>query len=144
MKLLIIDDEATLRRSLRLVLEAMGHHVTEARDGEQARDILSHRFFDAAILDLRLGGEGGLELLPGLLRLAAGMPVVVMTAYATVDSAVEAMRRGAFDYLPKPFTPDQVRASTRRALEGVRLRQRLADAELRLQQAGADDDLFET
>ena len=65
--------------------------------------------FDVAFLDLRLSEEHGLDVLPRLLRLAPGLAVVVVTAYATIETAVEAMRRGAFDYLPKPFTPNQVR-----------------------------------
>src|SRR5262245_48168861 len=106
MNVLIIDDEASLRRTLRAALEAMGHHAAEARDGAHARDLLAGRAFDAAFLDLRLGPELGLDLLPELLRLAPGLPVIVITAYATIETAVEAMRRGAFDYLPKPYTPD--------------------------------------
>ena len=65
--------------------------------------------FDMAFLDLRLGSDQGLELLPEILGLAPGLDVIVITAYATIETAVEAMRRGASDYLPKPFTPDQLR-----------------------------------
>src|SRR6185436_1315164 len=86
----------------------------------------------------------GIEAIPELLQRQPDVAIIVVTAFATFESAVEAMKRGACDYLPKPFTPDQVRASTRRALEGVRLRQRLADAEHRLEQAGAGDERFET
>src|SRR5579862_8914576 len=109
MKILIIDDEASLRRTMRLTLEALGHTVAEARDGPQALELLSHRLFDAAFLDLRLGREQGIDLLPELLRLAPSLDVVVITAYATIETAVETMRRGAADYLPKPYTPDQLR-----------------------------------
>ncbi len=109
MNVLVIDDDRSLRKTLRLALETMGHRVTEAGDGSQALEALGHGLFDVAFLDLRLGKETGLDLLPGLLRLAPGLAVVVMTAYATIETAVEAMRRGAFDYLPKPFTPGQLR-----------------------------------
>lgn len=109
MNILVIDDDASLRKSLRLALETMGHRVTEAIDGNRAEECLTHGMFDVAFLDLRLGTEQGLEVLPVLLRLAPGLPVVVVTAYATIETAVEAMRRGAFDYLPKPFTPSQIR-----------------------------------
>src|SRR5437660_1680624 len=74
-----------------------------------AQDRLGHALFDVAFLDLRLAREKGLDVLPALLRLAPGLSVVVITAYATIETAVEAMRRGAFDYLPKPFTPNQLR-----------------------------------
>src|SRR5262245_44738359 len=107
MNLLLIDDDASLRKSLRLALESMDHRVTDAASGPEALDLLGQRRFDFALLDLRLGREQGLDLLPALLRLSPGLPVVVITAHATIETAVEAMRRGAVDYLPKPFTPDQ-------------------------------------
>src|SRR5262245_45959054 len=109
MNILLIDDDQSLRKSLRLALETIKHKVIEASDGTQALDALGHRLFEVAFLDLRLGREKGIDLLPMLLRLAPGLAVVVVTAYATVETAVEAMRRGAFDYLPKPFTPNQLR-----------------------------------
>ncbi len=109
MNILVIDDDSSLRRTVRMSLELLGHRATEARDSTQALELLSRRPFDTALLDLRLGEELGLELLPRLLRLAPGLHVVVVTAFATIETAVEAMRRGAFDYLPKPFTPDQLR-----------------------------------
>lgn len=109
MNILIIDDDASLRKSLHLALETMNHRVAEAADGDAARECLAQKMYDVAFLDLRLGQEHGLDLLPMLLRLAPGLSVVVVTAYATIETAVEAMRRGAFDYLPKPFTPNQVR-----------------------------------
>src|SRR5262249_33541391 len=83
--------------------------VAEAAGGEAALALLARQRFDLAFLDLRLGREQGLDLLPLFRQEAESMGVVVVTAFASVDSAVEAMRRGAFDYLPKPFTPDQLR-----------------------------------
>src|SRR5262249_6861283 len=117
-----IDDEDSLRRTVRTTLESMGHAVAEASSGEQARQRLRDGRFDLAFLDLRLGREKGLDLLPIVLREAPGTGVVVVTAYASVDSAVEAMRRGAFDYLPKPFTPDQLRVVLQRWSQVSRLR----------------------
>ncbi len=109
MNILVIDDDESLRRTLRISLEVLGHKAVEARDSADALRCLERRSFEVALLDLRLGNEQGLEVLPQLLRAAPGLHVVVVTAYATIDTAVEAMRRGAFDYLPKPFTPDQLR-----------------------------------
>ena len=109
MHLLLVDDDQSLRKTLRLTLETMGHRVAEAGDQAQALDLLGQRLFEACFLDLRLGREQGLDVLPALLRMTPGLPVVVMTAYATIETAVEAMRRGAADYLPKPFTPGQLR-----------------------------------
>src|SRR5579883_3250973 len=107
----------------------MRHTVAEARDGPQALELIGHRTFDVAFLDLRLANEGGLDLLPVLLRLAPGLSVVVITAYATIETAVEAMRRGAFDYLPKPFTPDQLRLILERVARLRRLESHVQDLE---------------
>jgi NtrC-family two-component system response regulator AlgB len=141
MNILIIDDEPSLRRTLRTALEAMGHHATEARDGPQALDLAGHRQFDLAFLDLRLGGAQGLDLLPELLGLAPGLAVVVITAYATIATAVEAMRRGAFDYLPKPFTPDQLRLVLERAVRVRRLQSHVEELEERVQSVVPEADL---
>jgi two-component system, NtrC family, response regulator AlgB len=126
---LLIDDEASLRRTLRTALESMGHTVADAADGARSLARLRERPFDLAFLDLRLGRESGLDLLPELLREAPGLAVVLVSAYASVESAVEAMRRGAFDYLPKPFTPGQVRVVLDRWSALRRLRERVADLE---------------
>src|SRR5262249_41676634 len=104
-------------------VERMGHSGAEAPGGEEARELLRQGRFDLAFLDLRLGREQGLDLLPALRHEAPGMGVVVVTAFASVDSAVEAMRRGAFDYLPKPFTPDQLRLVLERWSRARRLQQ---------------------
>jgi NtrC-family two-component system response regulator AlgB len=129
MDILVIDDEASLRRTLRTALESMGHRVAEAADGAQALGHLARQRFDLAFLDLRLGRESGLDLLPNLLRAAADLHVVVVTAYASVSSAVEAMKRGAFDYLPKPFTPDGLRVVIDRSALVRGLKDRVADLE---------------
>ncbi len=139
---LVVDDDAGIRQSLRLCLEADGARVLGVGTAAAALEALDRAHFDVVLLDLWLGTASGLDAVPLLLQRQSDVAIVVVTAFATFESAVEAMKRGASDYLPKPFTPDQVRASTRRALEGIRLRQRLADAENRLQQA--DDERFET
>ena len=105
---LIVDDEPNIRKTLAMTLEAEGNRVVAVSN---ARDALSHasrHFFDAALVDLRLGTDSGLELIPRLSAACPWMKIAVITAYASIDTAVEAMRRGAFDYLPKPFTSDQV------------------------------------
>src|SRR5438309_2182133 len=141
MNLLLIDDEASLRRTLRLTLESMGHRVSEAASGGHALRLLQGERFDLAFLDLRLGREEGMEQLPGLLRAAPEMAVVVMTAYASIDTAVEAMRRGAFDYLPKPFTPDQLRVVLDRWRLVHGLRTRVADLEAQVRDGQPETDL---
>ena len=129
MNILVIDDDSSLRRTLRMSLEVLGHHATEARDSAQALELLSRRPFDTALLDLRLAQEQGLDLLPRLLSMAPGLHVVVVTAYATIETAVEAMRRGAFDYLPKPFTPDQLRIVLDRIAHVRRLQSHVEELE---------------
>jgi two-component system, NtrC family, response regulator AlgB len=141
MNILIVDDEASLRRTLRTALEVMGCRVAEARDGEQARAAVGHGLYQLAFLDLRLAGEQGLDLLPEMLRLAPGLYVVVITAHATIATAVEAMRRGAADYLPKPFTPDQLRLTLERAAKALRLQTHVADLEGQVRSAVPEADL---
>jgi two-component system, NtrC family, response regulator AlgB len=109
MNLLVVDDENSLRRTLRMTLESLKHRVADVATGPAALAALGQEKFDLVFLDLRLGRESGLDLLPGILEAAPGIGVIVMTAFAAIDTAVEAMRRGAFDYLPKPFTPEQLR-----------------------------------
>jgi NtrC-family two-component system response regulator AlgB len=141
MNMLLIDDDVNLRKSLRLALQAMGHRVTEAGDAAQAQALLGHTLFDLAFLDLRLGRDQGLDLLPAILRLAPGLSVVVITAYATIETAVEAMRRGAFDYLPKPFTPDQLRVIFDRAARLRRLQSQVEALEEQVRSAVPEADL---
>jgi two-component system, NtrC family, response regulator AlgB len=127
MNILVIDDDASLRRTMRLSLEVLGHQAVEARDSAQALQMLGHRPFEMALLDLHLAEERGLDLLPRLLSLAPGLHVVIVTAYATIETAVEAMRRGAFDYLPKPFVPDQLRVVIERIERLRRLQTQVDD-----------------
>jgi two-component system, NtrC family, response regulator AlgB len=141
MNILVIDDDASLRRTLRVSLEVLGHQATEARDGAQALAILGHRPFAMALLDLRLAQEQGLDLLPRLLALAPGLHVVVVTAYATIETAVEAMRRGAFDYLPKPFTPDQLRVVLDRIASMRRLQSQVEELEEQVRAVVPEVDL---
>lgn len=129
MRILIVDDEPNIRRTLRIALEAMNHSVTEATSGAEALRHLEAKPYDVALVDLRLGDESGLDLLEPLLGQLPRLAVVVITAHASVDTAVDAMRRGAFDYLPKPFTPAQVRAVLERVARVRGLRDRIADLE---------------
>ncbi len=141
MNILIVDDEVSLRRTLRTALESMGHAVAEAGTSAQALDLLGHRQFDMAFVDLRLAREQGLDLLPQLLHLAPGLDVVIITAYATVDTAVEAMRRGAFDYLPKPFTPDQIRLVLERSRRLRRLQSHVEELQAQVRSFIPEADL---
>ena len=102
---LVIDDEKNIRSTLIVCLESVGARVTAVGSGHAAIEAAERQTFDLAFLDLRLGDTTGLDLLPRLLAIRPNLAVVMITAYATFDTAVEAIKRGAVDYLPKPFTP---------------------------------------
>ncbi|MES1166478.1 MAG: sigma-54 dependent transcriptional regulator [Pseudomonadota bacterium] len=110
MRVLIVDDEPGIRKTSRLAVETMGHEALDVPNGARALKALEEAPFDACFLDVKLGTEDGLEVLARLLQVAPGLAVVMFTAFANIATAVEAMRRGAFDFIPKPFTPDQIRA----------------------------------
>ena len=141
MRLLIIDDEENIRRTRAVALEAIGYESTCVEDRAAALKQLENGRFDIAFLDLKLNGESGLDLLPELLEIDPRLEVVVFTAYASIETAVEAMRRGAVDYLPKPFTPDQVRQVVGRIIENRKLRERVAELESRLASDAPTTDL---
>ena len=109
LRVLVIDDEKNIRTTLSLCLEQMGCTVTAVSTPEAALAALRQQPYELSFLDLRLGGADGLDLIPKLLAIDAGLLVIVITAYATIDTAVDAIKRGATDYLPKPFTPQQIR-----------------------------------
>jgi NtrC-family two-component system response regulator AlgB len=135
---LVIDDERNIRQTLAICLEGFGCKVEQAATAAGAVDAVRREPFDLAFCDLRLGAESGLDLLPRLLGERPGLDVVIITAYATVDTAVEAMRRGAKDYLPKPFTPAQIRHLVDRARERRAMSLRLGDLEARLEEAAPE------
>ena len=114
---LVVDDEEVMRDSCRQVLSSLGVSVRTAKDGIEGLDAVRDEAFDVVILDLRMPGMDGMELLKRIKEESPGTIVIVITGYATVESAVEAMKMGAYDYLPKPFTPDEMRAVIARALE---------------------------
>lgn len=127
MRVLIVDDEPNIRGTLRVALETMGHVVDEADSPPAALRHVERHPFDVALLDLRLGDASGLDLIAPLLAQLPRLAIVVITAYASVDTAVDAMRQGAFDYLPKPFTPAQVRGVLERIARVRGLRDQVAD-----------------
>src|SRR4051794_851191 len=119
--ILIVDDERPIRRILSVLLQERHHRVAEVGSGEEALAALAEAAPDLVLLDLRLPGIDGLETLKRLRALKPRLDVVMMTAHGTISSAVEAMRRGAFDYLTKPFDNDELLILVDRALEMRRL-----------------------
>jgi NtrC-family two-component system response regulator AlgB len=126
LNVLIVDDEANIRKTLTVCLESRGHRVTAVSNGKDARAETDRQVFDLAFVDLRLGTENGLDLIPSILGVCSWIKIVVVTAYASIDTAVEAMRRGATDYIPKPFTPEQVQLVTDRVATVRGMEQRIA------------------
>jgi NtrC-family two-component system response regulator AlgB len=140
---LVIDDEKNIRATLSMFLKDMRCRVTAVESAEAAIAALGQQAFDLAFLDLRLGETNSLDLLPKLLVERPGLSIVIVTAYATIDTAVEAIRRGATDYLPKPFSPAQIRRVVEDAARRDAMNRRVADLEQQLHEAVPEVD-FET
>ena len=129
LNVLVVDDELNIRKALAACLEADGHHAVSVGSIADACLVAERRSFDLAFVDIVLGNESGLNLIAPLLTAAPWLKIVMITAFASVDTAVESMKRGAADYLTKPFTPAQVELVTRK-LAGLRaLEQRVAQLE---------------
>src|SRR5437867_18125 len=114
--ILVVDDEKPQRDILSEILTDAGYDVTPAASGEAAMKFAKERSFDLALTDLKMTGMDGIELLQHLLALDSSIIVILLTAHGTIESAKEALRRGAFDYLQKPFDRDQLLHTIKRAL----------------------------
>lgn len=132
LRVLIVDDEPNIRSTLSLCLESIGCEVHAAAGAREALAIVERRPFNIAFLDVRLGHADGMALLPELLRVSPRLAVVVITAYASIESAVTAIKSGAQDYLPKPFTPAQIRIIVDRLRDRWALENRVTELEGRL------------
>ena len=141
MTVLIVDDEPSIRKTLAVSLEAEGHSVSAVGNFKDALLEVAGTCFDAVFLDLRLGSESGLDLIPTLRTAYPWIKIVVITAYASVDTAVEAMRRGAFDYLPKPFTHDQAAILMEKIAGARMLEQRVESLQNALSDATPEAEL---
>jgi DNA-binding NtrC family response regulator len=120
-RILVVDDERHQRDILKTILEGEGYEVTAAGNARQALEEARNGAFDVVLTDLKMPDQSGIELLRELLRLQPGLCVILMTAHGSIDSAVEAMRQGAFDYLTKPLERDQMLLVVKRGLERSRL-----------------------
>jgi DNA-binding NtrC family response regulator len=125
-RVLVVEDDTTIRVTLADVLAKLGHDVTAVESGREALDLSRARDFDLVLLDLRLPDMHGLEVLKALRELDAEALVVVMTAFPEVRTAIESVKAGAYDYINKPFDLDDLRELVRRALETRRLRLEVA------------------
>lgn len=115
-KILIVDDEEKIRKVLGLMLKMHGHNVEEAANGEEALKKIEENCYDLVIADIRMPGIDGFQLLERVNQMDYPVPIVFITAYASVDSAVEAMKKGAIDYISKPFEEDRILLTVERAL----------------------------
>ncbi|BDG59088.1 response regulator [Caldinitratiruptor microaerophilus] len=119
--ILVVDDEKNIRLMMQECLEQAGYQVDSAVDGEHALEKIAARGYDLVLLDLRLPGMSGMEVLRQARGRRPDQPVVMITAHGTIETAVEAMKLGAVDYLQKPFTPDEIQAIVARVLSRRRL-----------------------
>jgi NtrC-family two-component system response regulator AlgB len=124
--ILVVDDEINIRKTLSICLETEGHAVTAVSNFHDALAEASRKSFDLAFVDLRLGTDDGLDLFPTLLGATPWLKIIVITAYASIDTAIEAMKRGAADYIPKPFTPAQISLAVNKVFEVRALEQKVA------------------
>jgi len=120
-KILVVDDERSIRDGVERVLKRMGCEVLTAPDGEQALAILQKEPVSIAILDLKMPGMDGMELHQRIREIDDTIVVIIITGYATIETAISAMKQGAYDFIPKPFEPDHLKIVVNRALEKIRL-----------------------
>ncbi len=116
-KLLVIDDEHVIREGVRRILESDSFQVETFASGYAALERIKQQTFDLVITDLKMPGISGLEVLKALKEIQPGLPVIFITGYSSVDSAIEVMKLGAVDYIAKPFTTEGMLSTIKRALE---------------------------
>jgi len=120
-RVLVVDDQRNMRVTTAIVLRQAGYEVAEAEGGAAALERLGSEPFDVVLTDLRMGDVDGMDVLRGALELSPSVQVIVMTAYGSIESAVEAVRRGAQDYVTKPFQSDELLVRVQKAVERRRL-----------------------
>lgn len=136
--ILVVDDEADTRDGCERILSRLGYQVITAASGEAGMEIVKRDPVSIVLLDLKMPGVDGMEILQEIREFNAGILVIVITGYATVELAIEAMKLGAYDFIPKPFEPDQLRIVIRRAHERIRLTAEAIKLDLERQRTLAD------
>jgi NtrC-family two-component system response regulator AlgB len=129
MDVLIVDDEKSIRSMTSIAVEAEGHYAETADSAKIAALKLKEEDYDLVFLDLRLGEDNGMDVLRDAVRYKPHIPIVIFTAHASIETAVEATREGAFDYLEKPFTPDQLRAILLKAEKAGKTQKKITQLE---------------
>ncbi len=120
-RILVVDDEAVIRQAVKRILEQENYEVVTATSGHTALEKVQNNDFTVVISDLKMPGMGGMEVLKSIKILQPNVPVIIITGYATVETAVDAIKNGAFDYLPKPFNPQQVKQLVEKAIDHHRV-----------------------
>lgn len=120
-RVLIVDDEAHIRKILSIMLSKKGYETQSASNGSEALEMVRKNSFDAVITDIRMSGMDGLELLTTLKAFDPEQVVIIITAFSSVDTAIQAMRQGAYDYISKPFKEDEILLILEKALERQRI-----------------------
>ncbi len=122
-KILVVDDEPSHRQMIKAVLSAEGYEIKEAADGNQAVKAVEEKFHDLILMDIRMPGLSGIEALQKIKDISPGIPVIIMTAYASVNTAIEALKSGAYDYLTKPLDIEELKILVAKALRFQKLEQ---------------------
>lgn len=141
-RLLIVDDEVSMRRVLGVILRDAGHEVVEASGIKEAERFLSREDFELVLTDQKMRDGEGIELLAYVIDNEPTVPVIMLTAFATVDLAVRAMRQGVFDFITKPFQPEVIQAAVTRALEHGHLRRENLRLKEEVKRLGPVSDLI--
>lgn len=130
--ILVVDDEPRIREACSLILQTMGFEVKTASDGAQGLKLIEENHFDILLLDLVMPNMSGFELLSQVRDIDPDTVVIVITGYATLEHSIEAMKKGAFDFIPKPFTPDQLKAVVTKSLRYTHALQDIATNKSRM------------
>jgi two-component system response regulator HydG len=122
-KILVVDDESSHRQMIKAVLSAEGYEIREAADGNQAIKAVEEKFHDLILMDIRMPGLSGIEALQKIKDISPGIPIIIMTAYASVNTAIDALKSGAYDYLTKPLDIEELKILVAKALQFQKLEQ---------------------
>ena len=120
-RILVVDDEESIREFLQIMLKKEGYDVTLAEDGQVGMDLFKKKSFDLVISDMQMPNKTGIELLKEVMQFDPSMTFMMITAFGTAETAVEAMKIGAYDYITKPFKIDEVRINIANALRSKNL-----------------------